>query len=111
MNCILSVQIGADEACFLEIVIIVPDDVIDIGCNDFRKEQITHGVHMPQQEKPFPEFFVKRGTVRIQINDVRIIEFFRKAVQQVFVLVGARFPLRERNQKELCAGAAFFSGV
>lgn len=82
----LLMKISADKAGLLEIPHIMANNVIYVSRRHFCGEQIALRIHMTAQIEILLKFLIIFGSVLKQIQNICIVVFFGKGMQQLAVL-------------------------
>ena len=82
----LLMKIRADKAGLLEIPHIMANNVIYVSRRHFCGEQIALRIHMTAQIEILLKFLIIFGSVLKQIQNICIVVFFGKGMQQLAVL-------------------------
>ena len=86
-------KIRADKAGLLEIPHIMTDNVIYVSRRHFCGEQIALRIHMTAQIEILLKFLIIFGSVLKQIQNICIVVFFGKGMQQLAVLYFKAAPI------------------
>ena len=89
----LLMKIRADKAGLLEIPHIMANNVIYVSCRHFCGEQIALRIHMTAQIEILLKFLIIFGSVLKQIQNICIVVFFGKGMQQLAVLYFKAAPI------------------
>ena len=73
-------DIGIDKGDVMEVFRVMAHDVVDVGVDQLRDEDVTAGVRVAVEVKLFAELLVVCRGVAIEVDHVRVVEMICQCV-------------------------------